>query len=88
MIAMKWLLCVALALAAMGCTTTSTLPDGTIVVTTPDWSAIYTGVEAALAQYERIEARRDAARAAGDAERAERLDAILDAIMAAVEDAK
>lgn len=80
-----FLLCIALALGAVSCTTTQTLPDGTIVVTTPDWSAIYSGVEAALAQYERIEARRDAARDAGDAERAARLDAILAAIADAVE---
>lgn len=81
------LLCVGLT-GTQGCTTTSTLPDGTVVVTTTDWQAVFQSVDAALERYERIEARRDAARAAGDAERAERLDAILAAIAEAVDDAR
>jgi hypothetical protein len=82
---MRWILCIALALGALGCATTTTAPDGSIVVTTVDWRAVFETVDAALERYERIEARRDAARAAGDAERAERLDAILAAISEAVE---
>lgn len=78
------LLCAGLT-GLQGCTTTQTLPDGTISVTTTDWSAVFATVDAALERYERIEARRDAARAAGDAERAARLDAILAAISDAVE---
>lgn len=72
-------------LGVQGCQTTSTLPDGSIIVTTTDWQAVFATVDAALERYERLEARRDAARAAGDAERAARLDAILAAIADAVE---
>lgn len=82
---MRLLICTALALCGFGCTTTSTLPDGSIVVSTTDWQAVFATVDAALERYERIEARRDAAREAGDAERAARLDAILEAIAEAVE---
>lgn len=82
------LMTVGLSIGVVGCTTTSTLPDGTIIVKTTDWQAIFDGVDAALERYERIEARRDAAEAAGEAEKAARLDAILVAITKAVEENK
>jgi hypothetical protein len=74
----------ALLLMSVGCAMTRTMPDGSVVVVEVD------GQEAAalLDRIERWQERRDAAVAAGEAERAERLDRRIAEALALLETVK